>query len=374
MMEELGLTYTQVGTITSGLFLAYAIGQFINGQLGDLLGARKLITMGIVGSAVLNFIYGGMYVFVGLVIIWAANGYFQSCGWAPSCRLLTNWFPRKYRGRMTGIYGMSYQIGTVCSWLLTGWVVASLGWRWAFRVNPLLYLLWGIVFVVMIRNSPEDVGLPPIEREESTPVTAVTGVKYTLRHVLSDWRIWACGMALFFCDITRYGLSMFAPAFFAAKGIPIAKVAMKIAVLPMFGAAGAATTGWASDRFFGGKRTLLIAALSFILAGAVIGIYLVPVGVVIPFIMMAVAGFCMYGVQLITVGTLPMDLAGREATASAAGFVDFLGYIGAFSQGIISGILIDRLQGGFTYAFYFWAGAAVVQGLILLVVYIKARV
>ena len=45
MMNELGFSKTALGLVGSTLFTTYAIGQFVNGQLSDKFGGRKLITM-----------------------------------------------------------------------------------------------------------------------------------------------------------------------------------------------------------------------------------------------------------------------------------------------------------------------------------------
>ncbi len=58
IMEEFALTKTNMGLVLSSLFLLYAVGQFINGQLGDKLNSRRIITLGLLSSAALNIIFG----------------------------------------------------------------------------------------------------------------------------------------------------------------------------------------------------------------------------------------------------------------------------------------------------------------------------
>jgi len=131
--EEFGISKTAIGWVLTALFIAYAIGQFVNGQLGDKFGAKKLVTLGLLGSAVLNLIFGFTGNFLaGMILIWALNGFFQSMGWAPTVKIVSNWFPIHKRGMAAGILGSSYQIGNVVSWALAGFIVGSLGWRWAF--------------------------------------------------------------------------------------------------------------------------------------------------------------------------------------------------------------------------------------------------
>ena len=57
IMDEFDLTKTVMGGILSALLAMYAIGQFINGQLGDKIGPRKLVTIGVLASAILNFLF-----------------------------------------------------------------------------------------------------------------------------------------------------------------------------------------------------------------------------------------------------------------------------------------------------------------------------
>ena len=86
IMKEFGYSKTDVGMIGSALFVTYAIGQFINGQLGDKFGARRFIALGIIVSAILNIAFGFTTALPVMIIIWGANGYFQSMGWPSSVK------------------------------------------------------------------------------------------------------------------------------------------------------------------------------------------------------------------------------------------------------------------------------------------------
>jgi len=127
IMDEFGYSRTMMGGIMTALLIAYAAGQFINGQLGDKFGARRLITFGILVSALLNIAFGFSPGITVMIAIWALNGYFQSMGWAPSVKTIANWFPPKVRGKMGGLLGSSYQIGNAYSWALAGFVTGLLG-------------------------------------------------------------------------------------------------------------------------------------------------------------------------------------------------------------------------------------------------------
>ena len=48
-------------------------------------------------------------------------------------------------------------------------------------------------------------------------------------------------------------------------------------------------------------------------------------------------GFAVFGSQVLLVGTAPADVARRGTAAAAAGFVNFMGYMGAFTGDLVTG-------------------------------------
>ncbi|MFW6124925.1 MAG: hypothetical protein ACOC46_02145, partial [Pirellulales bacterium] len=56
--------------------------------------------------------------------------------------------------------------------------------------------------------------------------------------------------------------------------------------------------------------------------------------------------------------TAPADLARRGTAAAAAGFVNFMGYMGAFAGDQVTGTLVEHR--GWTVAVRFWAICAFV--------------
>ncbi len=107
MEAELGLTYSQLGVFSMVLLLCYGMGQFINGNLGDKFGGRKMMAMGGLFSVLFNWITSMATSFWSLLVPWAANGYAQSMGWAPGSRMLSNWWGHSERGKAFGFYVFS---------------------------------------------------------------------------------------------------------------------------------------------------------------------------------------------------------------------------------------------------------------------------
>ncbi len=380
---EFGYSKTMLGLLGTSLFIMYSLGQFVNGQLGDKFGARKLVFTGMIVSALLNIVFSFSTAFTFMLIVWGLNGYFQAMGWSPQVKTMANWFTVAQRGKWMGLMGSCYQIGNAYSWLLASILAANYGWRVCFWVPAIIFLISSIHFVTRLRNAPEEVGLPPIEqlrkiaageviskKEGGASVSTVKadvhlGFKETILVCVTNPRIWAVSVAFLCLDIIRYGFFYWAPVYLIeAQGAAITSAGLKLTVLPLAGSAGAIVTGWATGRFFQNRRAPVIAICLFTLALFSWLFYTAPPGAWMwSLICLAVIGFCTYGPHVLMVGHAAQDFAGRKAAASAAGFIDGWGYVGAAMTGVFTGWLVENY--GWGAGFWYWIIAAIVAGVIM---------
>jgi len=374
IMDEFGYSKTAMGGVMTALLIAYAAGQFINGQLGDKFGARRLITLGILVSALLNIAFGFSPGITVMIAIWALNGYFQSMGWAPSVKTIANWFPPYIRGKMGGLLGSSYQIGNAYSWALAGFVTGLLGWRWAFWVPAIIFIISGIHWYIRSRNAPEEVGLPTIENETNKVEPQVgedhhLGFGYTLKLVATSRSIWVLAFGLFFLNIVRYGFMSWAPTYmFEVQKATISTAAYKAIALPIAGSLGALCAGWLTDKFFQSRRAP-VATVMLLLLSVFAWLYpQVPAqSWLLSLLCLLAIGFMTYGPHVLIVGIMPMDLGTRKASSSVAGFIDGFGYIGAGLTGVFSGWLIDNYS--WDAAFYLWVISAAIAAVLMVILW-----
>ena len=374
IMDEFGYSKTAMGGVMTALLIAYAAGQFINGQLGDKFGARRLIALGILVSALLNIAFGFSPGITVMIAIWALNGYFQSMGWAPSVKTVANWFPPNLRGKMGGLLGSSYQIGNAYSWALAGFVTGLLGWRWAFWVPAIIFIISGIHWYIRSRNAPEEVGLPTIENETNKVEPQVgedhhLGFGYTLKLVATSRSIWVLAFGLFFLNIVRYGFMSWAPTYmFEVQKATISTAAYKAIALPIAGSLGALCAGWLTDKFFQSRRAP-VATVMLLLLSVFAWLYpQVPAqSWLLSLLCLLAIGFMTYGPHVLIVGIMPMDLGTRKASSSVAGFVDGFGYIGAGLTGVFSGWLIDNYS--WDAAFNLWVISAAIAAVLMVILW-----
>ena len=175
---------------------------------------------------------------------------------------------------------------------------------------------------------------------------------------LSNPSLWFLAVSLGLLNACRYGfLDWGITHLIETEGGSIAKSAIKYTVLPIGGIAGSVFGGWATDRLFAGRRAPVISILLVILGSLTI-VYSIVVdkGLGVSVLILAFIGFTVYGPQVLLVGTAPVDLARKGTAAAAVGFVNFMGYMGAFSGDMVTGVLVEH--SGWKAGLYFWAGCA----------------
>jgi len=251
IQEEFGWSKAQVGLIGSALFWVYACGQFINGQLGDRLRARTFVAVGLLASVALNVAFGFTASLPLMVILWGANGYFQSTGWGPIVRTISRWFGAARRGGLSALLSLSYVLEHVGSWLLAGWLVVRWAWRTAFWVPAVLMALSALHWMVRIRNAPQDVELVPPMRANDTPPVGRGILREVLRRTFAHPRLRWGALTRVSHGFVQGSVILWVPTYLVERlKMDIGGAAMSAVILPLCGLAGVLIAGCASDRLF----------------------------------------------------------------------------------------------------------------------------
>lgn len=358
----LGLTGEQVGWILASLKIAYGIGQLINGQLSERISPRVMLALGMFGSAALNVLFGLGTGFYFLLFVWAMNGVCQSLGWTPSIRVAANWVPIERRGRAMGIIGTGYQLTLGLTYIIASQSAQWLGWRGALYVPAVLLTLAGVFMLAFLREAPHDTtsqgaNVIGTTHKNQRHRIAITEVLYW---TLYNPTLWLMGLTLGLLNACRYGfLDWGVTHLMETREIEVGKAGLQFFVIAIGAVAGSYLAGWTSDRLFGGRRAPMVCLLMALL-GALTLVYDAAIhsSVVGSMLLLVAIGFCIFGPQVLLVGTAPADLAHRGTAAAAAGFVNFMGYIGAATGDVATGYFSAAEHGGWQTAIYIWAGWA----------------
>lgn len=354
IQAEFGVSKETLGWVSAALLWCYAIGQAINGNIGDKFGGRRVMSAGAILSCITNWAASFATGVLSLGALWGLNGYFQAMGWAPGSRLLSNWFGKHERGKVFGFYVFAAGMASVLSFVTSIVVVHTLqlDWRWIFRLPVLLMLVGGIAFYLIARERPEDLGFQSphddVDDDDTAPdVADDEGSWARYKAVLSNWRLLLGGLAIGFQNSARYGLLVWVPVHFLG-GAGDGAVAPDSFIdpqwisvaLPVGMAIGAATNGWVSDNVFGSKRYLAIVLYMVLATVTSLFMYTIPASdVYLGLATLFLCGFFVYGPQSSFWALCP-DLVGHKRAGTAIGIMNFFAYLFAgLGEPLIGGFM-----------------------------------
>ncbi len=363
---EYGWTKQMIGDLVGWWAIAYASGQFINGQLADKLGGRTMMAIGAGITAVANIAFG-LSSYLGIpvlfAILWAISGYGQSMGAPSFVKINSAWFGLSERGVFTGIFGICTQLGSALALSITGYIVATMHWRWAFFTPAIITITYGILLYLFVRDRPEPEGFPSVDTgDDDDDDEAPPSIAYTLKKVFTSKPILLVSFGYFCLGIVRYGLFVWYPDYLRevhqiSTSSPTFQAVSVI--IPFAGMAGALTAGFVSDRLFTARRAP-VAVIMYLAQALMMLIFYFVAGPVISGVLFIFLAFFVNGPHSLLGGAASMDFGGKKAAASAAGIIDAFQYLGMFVITSIGGRVIQA------YGWNGWVvlliGAALVGG------------
>ena len=323
--EELGLSKTSLGWASATLLWCYALGQAVNGNLGDTFGGRRMMSLGATLSFGLNWVVSFATKLSGLVIPWGLNGFAQSMGWAPGSRVLANWFPSSKRGRVYGLYTFAAGSSSVLAFAMSTVILdLELNWRWIFRLPVVALLFAGIVYYVLVRDRPEELGFAALEPE----VESSRGERSRDRYLaaLTNGPFVTASIAIGFQNLARYGLLIWVPVHFLGSDWRSSDTKWVAVALPIGMALGAISSGYLSDRLFRGNRSKVIQLFLGLAALSSFAMYGLPRESALGVPLLFLCGFFAYGPQAAFWALCP-DLLGRARAGTGTGVMNAFAYL-----------------------------------------------
>ncbi len=331
--RQLGITTAGLAVVDTGYLATYAIGQFAGGWLGDRVGSRRMIGLGMIGSAALCAAFGASSTVSLFALFFGLNGFLQATGWPGNVKAMAAWYGPKERGAVMGFWSTCFQVGPLVATALAAFLLAHAGWRWAFFGPAVWVALVGLGVLLFLREGPQ--------KDATAQKPVVRDVRAASREALRNPVVWLLGLSYFGMKLIRYCIDFWQP-YYLEKGLGYAgsTAAYASTAFQFGGIFGAIAIGYVSDRFFPGRRGA-VAAVSTVALALSLALYgkVAPLGLWPNCLAMALVGFCLFGPDSLISGVAAQDLGGPLAAATVAGFINGCGSLGAIAQGaLVAGV------------------------------------
>lgn len=341
LIEE-GYTRGELGLALSAIAIAYGLSKFLMGIVSDRSNPRFFLPFGLLVSAGVMFIFGfapwATSSVTIMFILLFINGWAQGMGWPPSGRTMVHWWSQKERGGVVSLWNVAHNVG---GGLIGPLFLLGMGlfndWHAAFYVPAAVALAVAVFAFVTMRDTPQSVGLPPIEKYkndypegyDASHEEEFSAKEIFVKYVLRNKMLWYIALANVFVYLLRYGVLDWAPTYLKeAKGFTVDKTSWAYFFYEWAGIPGTLLCGWMSDKIFRGNRGLTGMVFMALVTVATLVYWLNPAGnPTVDMIALISIGFLIYG-PVMLIGLQALELAPKKAAGTAAGFTGLFGYLG----------------------------------------------
>lgn len=357
MEKEFNYTNEQLGMIAATSEIAYAIGKFINGPLGDRLGGRRIFLLGMAGAIVCNVLFALGSSLAYFVVVWCICRYFLSMGWGGIAKTMGAWFEPEKNGVVMGWISLNFQFGGVVATLFAGYLVSrGYGWDKLFLYPAALVTLVCVWSFLASREDPQSVIPGTTFGKSKAGKSSITNFDdqgpIPVRQIIATlFQLSLFRQLLLFSFITTLLRTIFIfwiPKFLVDIGMGASGAIFKSALFPFLGCLGTVLLGWYTDKYAtDGNRAramwIMLLGLVVCLAGVTLlankgAAYHTSV-----VILVGLSGFFLLGPYSMSSGALTLDIAGSKGAGSCTGIIDGIGYLGGALAAWGAGVLSDRL-------------------------------
>lgn len=338
LIEQYGLTKTDLGTIGFWFAILYGIGKTVVGYLGDGRNTKNFVSLLLILSALSMLAFGAVVGSLsGMVFFFALNGLFQSAGGPLSYSTIAKWTAHKTRGTFLGLWNMSHNVGGALAAIVATFGAEKLfngDVRGMFIFPACIALIIGIVGLFTGSDSPEAYGLGKAEEifEEMLSVEDIEAEKHCFdkkktfkKYILHNPYIWGLCFANVFVYIVRIGVDQWGIVY-AKEVLGMTKEVAKsgFTMFEVGALSGALFWGISSDLAKGRRALVSMVALFLILL--VLGIYQNAHNAETYLWSMFALGFLIFGPQLL-IGVSAVGFVPKSAVSVADGFRGTFGYL-----------------------------------------------
>lgn len=324
LLEEFAITRSQLGLLTTALFIVGALGSPSAGRFVDMWGGRRvaLAAMAIATAGVWAMAAAPSFL---LIIVGASlAGLALASGNPTTNSLVAAHISPGERGVTMGVKQAGVQVGGFGIGIVLPWAAEQVGWRWAMASLGLVSILVLIAIVFAI---------PPDERAKEAPGVA----RERGPMEASVW--WMTAYALLM-GAGVAGISAYLPLYSQEEvGLSVGGAGLLVSAMGAVGIASRITLGWVTEHFGHIEVFLLLMAVGSVLGSAMV-LLAAPSA---PWLLWAAA--ITFGVSAITWNTVGMIAVlaevGPEDAGRASGYVQSAFYAGFAASPVVLGYSID---------------------------------
>lgn len=343
--NELGWTEIDYSNIVVSFQAAYALGYLFMGWLMDRVGTRKGFTIAISLWSIAAMAHAGARSVLGFMIARFALGLGEAGNFPACIKSVSEWFPKKERSFVVGIFNAGANIGAIAAPILVPLITLNLGWEWAFLLTGALGFIWIIFWLLMYRKPEEHVKVSEAELAYIKSDPEESQEKIPWLTLLPQKQTWAFAVGKFMTDPIWWVYLFWLPDYLNKQhGLDLRELALPLIVIYLLSDVGSIAGGWVGSYFIKkgwplgkSRKTAMLICAFFALPVVMVGLT-DNLWVAVGLIGLAAAAHQGWSANLFTI---PSDLLPAKAVGSVVGIGGTSGAIGGMLIATVVGLILE---------------------------------
>lgn len=366
---EFSWSETDFAHIVMAFTTAYAIGLLVIGRLIDKIGTRAGYVFIISLWSLAGMFHALARSALQFGIARVGLGLGEAGNFPAAMKTVSEWFPKKERALVTGIFNSGTSIGVVLALLIVPWILRNHSWHAVFWITGAFGFIWLIFWLMFYdlpskqkRLSPEKLDFIKKGKESDTNDEVVTGaIKVKWYKLFAFPQTWALITGKGLIDPIFWFFLFWLPSYFSSTyDLDLKKPSLELIIIYAATTIGSIMGGYFSSMLIrkgwpvmkARKTALLIFAvmeLSIILAQ-----YTTVAWMAVGILSLAVAVHQAWATNVFTIAS---DMFPTEVVSSVVGIAGMAGAVGGILFPILVGYLLDsykaagNITGGYNLLF-----------------------
>lgn len=245
--DNLGLSTAQAGSFLSAYYIGPSLMSLPAGRMADRWGVARTMVLGQVVIALGLFAVGGSVSFTLLSVLMMLAGAGYGMLNPTTAKAVMIWFPRRHRATVVGLKQVGLPLGGAVGALVMPPLALSIGWRPAVALSASVIACLAVLTWALYRDP----------RGFEAETTRAGGG--SLGEVLRNRDLWLLASStLVFAGMQTVWMSYLVLYLRDVVAMPLVTAARVLVLAQLAGMVGRVVFGVLSDRFFGGRRRIVL--------------------------------------------------------------------------------------------------------------------
>ena len=360
MIKELNLSPTITGILLSAFFWLYSFMQMPAGWAVDRFGVKRAYALGFIVWSAASICTGFSGGLIGLILFRMLLGIGQSVAFPASSRAVANWFQNKERGTITAVYLTGVRLGQATIVAVGAYFLAVHSWKFFFTATGAIPVVWLAAWYPFLgrwemkRRTEQKLTAPEAQPAANSLLSGFA--------LLKERNVFGIFLGFFAYDYVWFLYISWLPGYLVLdRKFTSAEMGIYGSAPYLIMSVTIILSGFLSDQLIRRGYSEISVRKTFILVGLVIGLLIVPAGMVenkLTAVWLITLSLCGLGICSPNTWTLTQAVCSKNLVGTVTGIQNFGGNLG--------GVLAPAVTGYVAHTRSFAAALTIAGGMLIL--------